>query len=260
MNNILMIKVKNSRGGGSLFHYAHFLCDCLFPEVINDIFKYEEVVREKNIKQTLGNFSKIYMDVMMIKNTELLSDQFNDLKVDIVLYPKKENYCDKIHVDKFRNFIFTRYKIDNLKYNDKYPEVVLVKRSDRIKLINDEYLEKINTNITTGKERREIDNIDTVEKYLQDKYTNKFRSIFFEHISFEEQVMYFNNARLIICAHGAVMSNMFFCKESTKIIDITCGCKWKFFDKLSEILNLEHIRCNQNTINEILNCIKNNEI
>ena len=64
-----MIKVKNKREGGSLFHYAHFICDCLFPEIIADIFNYKEVIREKHIHQTIGNFSKIYTDVMMIKNT-----------------------------------------------------------------------------------------------------------------------------------------------------------------------------------------------
>ena len=74
-----MIKVKNNRDTGSLFHYAHFICDCLFPEIICDIFNYDEVIREKNIHQTIGNFSKIYTDVMRIKNTELLNNDFNNL-------------------------------------------------------------------------------------------------------------------------------------------------------------------------------------
>jgi hypothetical protein len=44
----MMIKVINKRTKrGSLFHYAHFLCDCLFPEIINDIYSYKKVVREK---------------------------------------------------------------------------------------------------------------------------------------------------------------------------------------------------------------------
>jgi hypothetical protein len=85
-----MIKVKNNRINGSLFHYAHFLCDCLFPEIMNDTFKYDEVIREKNINQTIGNFSKIYKEVMMIKNTELLSDHFNNLNIDTIIYKNKE--------------------------------------------------------------------------------------------------------------------------------------------------------------------------
>ena len=34
----IMIKIINKRKGGFLYHYAHFLCDCLFPEIINNIY------------------------------------------------------------------------------------------------------------------------------------------------------------------------------------------------------------------------------
>lgn len=250
-----MIKVINSRVDGSLFHYAHFICDCLFPEIICDIFNYDEVIRKKNIHQTIGNFSKIYTDVMMIQNTELLDNDFNHLNVDTIYYKNKENYCDKMYFDKFRNFIFERYNINNLEYNNDYPEVILIKRNGRINLIDDEYLSKINTNITTGKERREINNINDIEEFLQNKYKNKFKSLYFEKLPFEEQVKYFNNTKLIICAHGAVMSNMFFCKEGTKIIEVTCGCSWPFFDKISNILNLNHIKCCENSFDNIIKYI-----
>ena len=59
-----MIKIKNIRKEGSLFHYAHFICDCLFPEIVCDIFKYSEVIREKTIEQTIGNFNKIILPSM----------------------------------------------------------------------------------------------------------------------------------------------------------------------------------------------------
>ena len=251
-----MIKVINGRDAGSLFHYAHFICDCLFPEIICDIFKYDEVIREKNIHQTIGNFSKIYTDVMRIKNTELLSDEFNNLNVDTFFYKNKENYCDKIYFDKFRKFIFKRYNINYLEYNNDYPEVILIKRNDRINLIDDEYLSKINTNFTTGKERREINNIIDIENFLNKKYENKFKSLYFENLHFEEQIKYFNNAKLIICAHGAVMSNMFFCKEETKIIEVTCSCSYPFFDIISNILNLNHIKCHKNNVDNIIDYIE----
>jgi len=257
---IYMIRVKNNRNDGSLFHYAHFLCDCLFCEIMSDIFKYEEVIREKTIDQSIGNFSKIYTDVMMIKNTELFSEEFKNLPTDIIYYENKEKYCDKIHFDKFRNFIFSRYKINNLEYNNNYPQVILIKRNDRVNLIDDVYLAKINKNVSTGKERREIDNIDNVDSYLKDKYSDKFKSIYFENTPFEEQVLYFNNAKMIICAHGAVMSNMFFCKEGTTIIEVTCDTNWVFFNEISKILNLNHIKCGKNNFDEIIKCIKINEL
>ena len=256
-----MIKVVNKRKtGGSLFHYAHFLCDCLFPEIVCDIFNYKEVVREKNIDQTIGNFSIIYEEVMMIKNTELLSNEFNKLEVETNRYNFKEEYFDKKNVDKFRFFIFSRYKINNLEYETSYPEVLLIKRGSRVNLIDDEYLKKINNNTTTGKERREIKNIEYVEKMLDTIYQTKCKSLYFEDVPFEEQVKYFNNAKLIVCAHGAVMSNMFFCKEGTKIIEVVCGGKWIFFDEISKILKLKHVKCCKNELPEITNCINMNKI
>jgi len=250
-----MIKVKNNRQNGSLFHYAHFLCDCLFPEIVNDIYKYDEVIRKKTLEQTIGNFSNIYTDVIMTKNTELLPKEFYELDVDCISYDGRNNYINKECFDKFRDFIFTRYKIDHLSYNLEYPEVILIKRGERISLIDDEYLSKKNNNIKTGKERREIENIDGLEIHLAHKYKDRFQALYFENMPFEKQVLYFNNAKLIICAHGAVMSNMFFCKEGTKIIEITCGCSWPFFTKISQILNLKLLKCG-NDYKSIINFLK----
>jgi hypothetical protein len=192
----------------------------------------------------------------MVQNIELLSKQYNNLKVNTIFYKNKEYYNNKIYFDKFRNFIFKRYNINNLEYNNNYPEVILIKRGNRINLINDKYLKKINTNIHTGKERREIKNIDYIENFLENKYKSVFKSLYFEKLKFEEQVKYFNNAKLIICAHGAVMSNMFFCKEGTTIIEVTCNISWPFFDTISKILNLNHIKCIENDANIIIKCIE----
>ena len=260
-----MIKIKNNRKHGSLFHYAHFICDCLFPEIMNDIFMFNEVVRKKNIEQTLGNFSKIYEEVMEIKNTELLANDFNNLNVDLVCYNEKNTYCNKECFDKFRNFIFARYNIENNltntpNFNNNYPEVILIKRSDRIELIDDEYLKKQNTNVTTGKERREINDVDKVEYYLNEKYKNKFKSLYFENMLFKEQILYFKNAKLIVCAHGAVMSNMFFCENGTIIIEVICGHDWVFFDKIANVLELKHIKCKTNNYNDVVKCIDSCEI
>ena len=254
-----MIKIVNERiNDGNLFHYAHFLADCLFPEIIHEVYKHSEVIREKNIEQTLGNFCIIYTDVMLTKNTELIKAKFDKLKIDTISCKNKECYCNKICFDKFRNYIFTRYTIEPLIYDEHYPQVILIKRGERINLIDDEYLKKININVTTGKERREINDIDSVEQYLKTKYTHKFKSVYLESINFEAQVRYFNNAKLIVVAHGAGMTNMFFCKEGTTIIEVTCAVKWQFFDVMSRILKLNHIKQHENNVDKIIRCIEQN--
>jgi len=162
-----MIKVINKRRtGGHLFHYAHFLCDCLFPEIVCDVYNYSEVIREKSIDQTLGNFDKIYSEATSSKCTELIKEEFDDLDVETIIYKQKEEICDKISFEKFRNFVFSQYKINPLDRDENYPEVLLIKRGHRVNLINDEQLNSINNNYTNGKERREINEIDKLEEYL----------------------------------------------------------------------------------------------
>jgi hypothetical protein len=249
-----MIKIINERKNmkTSLFHYAHFICDCLYPEVINEIYKYEKVIRLKNIRQTLGNFVKIYEDVMKNKSVELPEYEFHSLNIrPTILLPKSE-YHSIQYMNKFRDYIFNRYNINPLVYLENYPEILLVKRDSRRQLIDDPRLQTINTNISTGSERREIKDIGQVEDCLK-QYGEKFRAVYLEDICFEEQVKLFNNAKIIVLAHGAALSNMFFSKESTTILEVRCDKDWHFFTVISKTLKLNHIRV---ITNEASNVIK----
>ena len=246
-----MIKVINRRRRGSLFHYAHFLCDCLFPEIINQLYLHGEVIREKSIHQTIGNFSKIYEEVMGMRNRELLKEEFDQLATPPLIYKNKEDYSTIHYFNRFRYFIFDRYDIPPAS-NPNFPQILLIKRDDRIPLIDDPYLSSLNTNITTGKERREIDQINKIESHLQNNYNSNFLALYLERLTFEEQVRYFHNASFIICAHGAGMSNMFFCEKGTTIFEVICGREWEFFDVISKNLSLNHIKCHTNDINVII--------
>ena len=229
MNNI--VKTINNKNSGTLFHYAHFLCDCLFPEIINGFNKFDKVYRKKKMNQTLGIFNKIYEDVTNTKTIEVNTFVFNKLICQKISPPKKETLLKLKYINYFRNFIFSRYSINPMKYNKQYPDVLLIKSGSIINLVDETLLDtnaKKKIFLSTGKERREINNIDILENYLVSKYGDKFRALYFEELDFKEQIQYFNNAKIIICAHGAVMSNMFFCKKYTKIIEITCNTKWIF--------------------------------
>ena len=56
------------------------------------------------------------------------------------------------------------------------------------------------------------------------------------------------------------MSNMFFCKENTKIIEVTCGVKWVFFNVISKTLNLKHIQCQENKLNKVIELINKHPV
>ena len=247
-----MVKIINKRKHGNLFHYAHFFCDCLYPEIVNHIYKHKHVFRLKTIHQTLGNFKDIYQNVMNNKSIELLKEDFNKLTEEIIVINDRFNYTDDKSLSMFKEYIFNRYLINPLVYDIHYPEVVLIKRGDRRSLIDDEYLSSINENVTNGKERREIKDIEQVESTLIDMYGIKFKSFYLENETFHEQIKIFNNAKIIILAYGAAMCNMFFCKAGTTIIEITCDKKWPFFDIVSKNSNLNHIKITTNNAPHII--------
>ncbi len=262
------IKVINKREGGSLYHYAHFMCDCLLPEFSMELYKYDTIIRKKNLDQTIGNFSKIYEIVMNNKNSELLDSDFNNnnSKTTIVINKKVLQESD---FQKFRYYIFNKCNI--LKEENIYPQVLLIKRGNNTKLINDIFLEnKLNNlpsnvqkwKLSNGNERREINNINQLEIYLKNN-CNSFESIYLEEMDFEKQVTYFYNAQLIICAHGAALSNMLFCNPNTIILEISCNKSWYFFDTIAKILKLKYYKLNKNNLESIINAfhlIMNKEI
>ena len=187
-----------------------------------------------------------------MRNRELLKEEFDQLATPPLIYKNKEDYSTINHFNEFRDFIFRRYDIPSSQSHPNSPQILLIKRDDRISLIDDPYLTSLNTNITTGKERREIDQIDRLSAHLEHAHGPNFRALYLERLSFEEQVRYFHNASFIICAHGAGMSNMFFCKSSTTIFEVVCGREWEFFDVISATLSLNHIKCDTNDINVII--------
>ena len=133
INNYIKIKNIRKKPKGFIFHYAHFICDCLFVEIINDIQNYSIVIREDNINQTIGEFYKLYEEILQIKNLELHKKDFDKINNKLTVFKSKEHY-KKSDFDKFRNFIFKRYNINPKIFIENYPEVILIKRWKRVDL------------------------------------------------------------------------------------------------------------------------------
>jgi|TARA_Y100000289_G_scaffold39201_1_gene38623 hypothetical protein len=254
------IKVTNERTGGNLFHYAHFICDCLYPEFLSGVFDYTDVFRLKSIHQTLGNFASFYEEISGSKNHELALESFESLDYDHVICQRKEDENDLANFESFRDFIFNRLDVKALidEMNKLYcsaPEILLIKRGEPTELISDEELKLENPNQTNGKERREILGIDKVEEKLKNIYGSRMRSVVLEEMPFRMQVFLFNQAKFIICAHGACMSNLFFCESGTKILEVQAQTAqdraigaghYPFFDYISKTLDLDQHKIKNN--------------
>jgi hypothetical protein len=236
-----MIKVVNKRSDGSLFHYAHFIMDCLFTEIIQDVYQYSRVIRQKTINQTIGNFSKIYEEVMQNTNVEVVESEFQTMDASAQIQTTRIDFPTKSEMDKVRDFVFRRYGIEGLRPS---LNILLIQRGDRIPLIDDPFLKSINKNVSTGKERREIVHIEKIKTYLNQNYPDNYKTVILEQMPFEEQVRHFYNADVIIGIHGAGLVNTIFCKKGATLIEIQNEeFKWPFLNHSCEINGVRHIFC-----------------
>lgn len=246
------MKVINERNGGWVFHYAHFLCDLVLPEVVNRIYEHPVCYREHSELQTIGNFSPLWESIMNTKNVELSEEEFksNPSPPKIMTrFKNKINVYGKREFDIFRNYMFKRF---NIQPDPTYPKIILIERGVNKNLINDEMKQKLKNSdkslFSTGKERREIKDIHLLKEHL--KNIPNYKCIMLEHMSMEEQIKHFYNANIIIAAHGAGLSNMLFCNKNTTIIEVVCE-KWQFFDIITNELELNHIKC-ENSLPSII--------
>jgi hypothetical protein len=255
-----MIKILNRRESGNLYHYAHFICDCLFPEIVAGIYKNKRIIREESISQTLGNFLPIYCMIMNCKCIEIKLSLFDSVNAKLYINKAKEELTSPVYFEIFRKYMFNRFKINPDMIYPKYPSVILIQRGKRVKLIREDTHDLNNGNYTNGAERREINNIEKVKIFMKNKYGNNFQTLILENMPFYKQIQYFNNAKLIVCAHGACMSNLFFCKKDTILYEITCDQVWTFFDTITKNLQIIHHKINDNNSDVIINRIRNENI
>jgi len=86
----------------------------------------------------------------------------------------------------------------------------------------------------------QINNLKSFIRFINKK---NFKSLRPEFISFKNQVNLFNNASIVIGAHGASLTNIIFCKPKTKIIEIIPeDLPNKKCERISKILNLKYYR------------------
>tara|TARA_B100000965_G_scaffold405462_1_gene439673 strand:+ start:1134 stop:2183 length:1050 start_codon:yes stop_codon:yes gene_type:complete len=155
----------------------------------------------------------------------------NDKKINIVIERNLSNKFRKLieTISALRGIQISFIFIDQGFYffeNSSFPQFLSINKS--IKILK-YFFEKILTNVTVPefKSKIYIRRVDTTyrkilnEADLIDKLRKQgFDIINPQHFEILEQMKIFSNADLIIAPHGSNMTNLIFCKEKTKIIEI----------------------------------------
>ncbi len=241
------VRVASKRETGGLYHYGHFILDCLIPEINNGLYTYDTVYRMGNENQTLGNNAKLYQEIMQVKHVEVPEHVFKNMteikKVNTrglfqMKYNKNKRIIKASDLRKARNYVIHRY---GLTLDPSYPEIILIRRGHVKKLVDAKKLKK-DVNIKNGSQRRKIQNIDSIIQFLTNKKVN-FKCIVLEELSFKEQVKYFMNANLVIGIYGAGLCNLIWCKHGTKVLEIQEEKIFEVFKRLCKGRNLRHHAC-----------------
>jgi len=219
-------KVFNLCQGGSGNNYFHFLFD-----IIPKIYLLSSKISIKKIDYFYVSDPKewqikILEKLGIDKNKLLSSKKYKHIIADEV-YTVDHPWYNKGHihhgVKEIPSWIVIKNRKVFLKEYNKY-------FSKKI------FLDRSNSNYN----HCQITNLKNLIKFIK---KNKLKSYQPEMLSFNDQINLFNNASIILAAHGASLANIIFCKPGTKIIEIIpSDHPNRKCQRISKILKLKYFR------------------
>jgi len=197
-------KVLSILQGASGNNYGHWILDML-PKIklcsehysLNDINYF--------YTPNLIDFQKETLSILDINENRIInSEKFRHIQADELLVVDHPSYYKGFILKQFKfqptwviQWLRDTYLIHEKKFNAN--EKVFIDRTDSIY------------------KHCQIQNESEVSNYLKNKGFSKYQ---LAKLSFFEKVYLFNNAKIIIGAHGSGFTNLVFCKPKTKVIEI----------------------------------------
>ena len=220
-------KIFNLIQGGSGNNYFHFIFD-LIPKIylLNKSLSLESI--DYFYVPEIKKWQKKIYSLFNINESKLIdSRKFRHIEGDLILAVSHPWY--------FKGDIHTETKnipkwIVDCNRNKFLP---LVKKFNNNKKI---FLDRSSSHHN----HCQIEDNDEIINLLLNK---DFKSYKVEELDIQEQIYLFNEASVVVGAHGAAFTNIIFCKPTTKIIElIPKSHPSKKCERLSKILNLKYFK------------------
>jgi len=245
---------------GSITHFYHFFYGVMIPIILYSI---KNKKNEFIINDELGPMLKLLYELPLnilykcnIGNRKRIYIEPLDTFKSKYKYKKRINYSDVKLINQYFKKNIPFYISSNKTY-----DIILIERAvdDKYKLMNYSHLTNNRNKLirklgsTSGKERRYIKNHQEILTFLENKFSkNKFINISLENLPIFYQYYLFTNAKLVICQHGAALSNIIFMKKNSCVLEIISKEKIDegedTFQNLSKICKLKYsvIRTKEN--------------
>lgn len=222
---IFLKPVSPTLGMGGPGNYYHFILDFLMP--LNFLIK-ESSADVVFALEHFGNHSKKLQDIypgrIKIIDDENHIKSFKHRKL-VGMNPKWVSLSNE-RVEKFKNDLFERLNITE--GNPSFRSVVLVERGS--------------SGYSRGASRRSIINHEELSlslKSIVEKSYN-FYDLQMENLSFEEQLLIFDSAEVVIAQHGAVLANCLWMRAGSKLIEINPYKNRNHGKRIAEIKKLDY--------------------
>lgn len=270
-NRTTIISVYFLCNEGSVTHYYHFLLGALVPLIEYHISTSQ--VKTYRICTDIGPMKRVLCELPLniidiagpvIEKNNLRAHDDQSLYSGLVLkdgevrLPAYDIFNSCFYMDdsyprlsrKTRSSV-TEYIVTNIPfYIRSIPtkSILLIERTVEL-----DYLDVSNSlskvYMTSGSERRLITNHADLVNTLALKYGDDFINLSLERCSLYYQAHMFNNARIVIAQHDAALTNIFFMRPSTNVIEISPPWSKSFhhFRNLSHFCNLNYDVINQHS-------------
>ena len=218
-----------AQGASGHNNFSHWLLDMLPKlKLYSEVFNHDDL--DYLYLNKLNSFQKKSLELLGFQNLKIIdSNYYRHIECDELIATQHPSY-------------FSGFILDQAKY---VPNWI-------VKWLRDSFLEKskkidmkknifIDRSLSSFK-HSQIINLEEVQNLLKEK---NFDIVKLENLSFDEQIYVFSNAKIVIGAHGAGLTNLCFSKEKTKVIEIRStepgyGFQNKVYERISEINNLNY--------------------
>ncbi len=209
-------------------NYGHWMLDILPKLCISEKFA------------NLDDFDGIYLPNIK-NNFQKESLKYFDINPKKYIDGSELNhiYAEKLIIPQHPYWETNTYQMDTVANID--PDIINILRNKFLKNIENTAQEKLYIDRSDSKYfHSQIENVEELNKFLK---KNNFKILKLSKFTFKDQISLFQNAKIIVGAHGAGLCNLIFCRPKTKVIEFS-NKKFKcdVFKNICKINNLDYYK------------------
>ena len=216
------------QGISAVNNYGHWMLDILPKLCISEKFS------------NLNDFDGIYLPNIK-NNFQKDSLKYFNINPNKYIDGSEINhiYAEKLTIPQHPYWEINKHQFETVANVDQ--DIISILRNKFLKNSENTTKEKLYIDRSDSKYfHMQIENTEELHKFLK---KNNFKILKLSEITFEDQISLFQNAEIVVGAHGAGLCNLIFCNPKTKVIEFSNKeFKCDLFKNICKINNLDYYK------------------